>query len=270
MFHKIILAAFLAFSQASFAQHWELGGWLGTSFYQGDLTPNFSLKRPGFSGGAMVRYNFDKRFSLKAGASYLNVSGYDSDSDNAFQKQRNLSFASSILEGSLVGEFNFLPLSHSVKGDERFTPFLLLGVGVMKFDPMAEYNGRTYHLQPLGTEGQGPNGEYQLVMPNILYGGGFKFDLAEKWSLNIDFTVRYLFTDYLDDVSGKYADVLDLRDNRGVISAALSDRSTEFDPTQIPLGKPGFQRGDSGTMDSYFSIGIGLTYNFVSLKCPTF
>lgn len=269
MFKKAIFSALVLLVQTSFAQQWEVGGWVGSSFYQGDLAPDFSMKRPGLAFGAMGRFNFDNRLSLRAGISYLHVSGYDSDSENPFQRERNLSFFSPIFEGHLVSEFNFLPLSHSRKNKQWFSPFLLLGVGVMKMDPQTEYNGRTYALQPLGTEGQAKNGGYPLVNPNILYGGGFKFDIKENWSINIDITVRYLFTDFLDDVSGKYVDVEDLRDNRGELTALLSDRSLEGGSAQ-PLGRAGFQRGDSGTKDNYLSIGIGLTYNFVSLKCPTF
>ena len=69
---------------------------------------------------------------------------------------------------------------------------------------------------------------------------------------------RSTSTDYLDDVSGEYADMSGFSPLR----IALSDRSAS------KIGASGSQRGDFRKKDTYLFAGITLTYTFVSQKCP--
>ncbi len=251
------------------AQAWELGGWLGTTFYFGDLNTNFSLQRPGPALGVLVRRNFDTRVSLRAGINAGRMGFSDELSGNPFQQARNLSFASNFVEFSIGGDFNFLPYLH---GDRKrfYTPYLTAGVGVFAFDPEAKYNDRWYRLRPLGTEGQAEGNEYATVQPNLNLGGGFKVDLNASWSLNLEVNYRFLFTDYLDDVSGNYADVATIAATRGAVAAALADRSLELDPDGTPIGQPGRQRGDGVQRDGFMTVGLALVYSFTTINCPGF
>ncbi len=141
-------------------------------------------------------------------------SGEDANSSSAFQLQRNLSFKSSITDINAQVEFNFLKYVKNVYYNEegsRFTPYLSAGFGVFFFNPRASYKGKVYDLQPLGTEGQTDQsytqiGKYNLHSFSINYGGGFKYHVKRNLSLGIDFTIRRAFTDYLDDISGRYPD----------------------------------------------------------------
>jgi hypothetical protein len=251
------------------AQAWEVGGWLGTTFYFGDLNTNFSLRRPGAALGVLVRKNFDTRVSLRAGINAGRMGFSDALSKNPFQQARNLSFATNYAEVAVGGDFNFLPYLH---GDRRyfFTPYLTMGASVFAFEPEAEYNNRWYDLRPLGTEGQAVGNEYATVQPALTLGGGFKVDLSYAWSLNLEVNYRFLFTDYLDDVSGTYADVATIADTRGAVAAALADRSGELDPDALPIGQPGRQRGDGVRRDGFMTVGLALVYNFATVDCPAF
>lgn len=259
----IIIAVFSVFTTGLQAQDWEAGGWVGTSHYFGDLNPNYDFGQAELAAGIIARYNFNQRLAVKFGGNYGNISGSDALSDNVFQRNRNLSFRSEMLEGNLNFEFNFLTYEHGSKYN-GFTPYVFAGVSLYNFNPQAQLDGEWYDLQPLGTEGQFRGQEYNLTQVAMNYGGGFKFDLSFDWSINMFISSRRLFTDYLDDVSTVYADQGDLEEIRNEFSILLADRSLNNS------GTAGNQRGNAQNNDSYAFVGIGLVYNFARINCPWF
>lgn len=275
---KYILFALLCIGTSLSAQEGlEAGGWLGMSNYFGDLNTNLRLNRPGLAGGMGFRYNFNERICARLGLNAGTVQAYDSDSDNIYERARNLSFKSTVADVALQMEFNFLPYVHGSK-DQNWTPYLFLGLGASYFNPKAELDGEWYELRPFGTEGQFKGEEYYTVAGGWVYGAGFKIDLSYDWSLNIDLSARRLFSDYLDDVSSVYPDVDDVSDLRGEFGARFVDRSGELyksnpdfftrNSLEAPIGEPGRQRGNSGDRDTYVYFGIGIYYYFGDLKCP--
>ncbi len=249
---------------------WELGGWLGTSFYYGDLQPEFTLKKPGPALGVIARYNFNERICLKFSGNATRLGADDADSDNSFQRSRNLSFRSLVVDGSAQLEFNFLPYVHGSK-EEFYTPYLLGGFSVYYFNPKTEYNGEYVELRPLGTEGQFRGEEYYSIQGAATLGAGFKIDLNYRWSLNIECSVRKLYTDFFDDVSGVYADKDDIEALRGETALLLSDRSWEVINSEDPtIGEAGRQRGNSKDNDTYAFLGVGILYYFGDVRCPPF
>jgi hypothetical protein len=262
----IACAVFLLGATSTFAQKVEIGGWVGGSHYFGDLNNNFRLDRPHPALGAMLRYNFNPRISGKISANYGGISAYDSDNKSPLQQARNLDFESYIIDGTIQMEFNFMPYIHGSK-DDNFTPYLFLGGGMFGFNPRTRYNDRWVELNTLGTEGQYLGSEYALIQPQIAYGGGLKWDLTREWSMNVEFSARKLFTDYLDDVSGNYSDEANLRSLRGPLAVELADRS---DYKEGKIGQPSRQRGDGLNEDMYVFLGVGLMYNFNSVRCSDF
>lgn len=267
---SVVLFQFLMISLYG-QQGWEAGGWLGVSHYFGDLNTNLRLTDPGYAGGLLARYNFNKRVCIKFSGNYGNVSAQDADSENLFERARNLSFRSVVVDGAAQMEFNFLTYTHGSK-DEFFTPYLLAGFNVFYFNPQAEYNGQWVDLRPLGTEGQFRGEEYYTTQFGLVYGMGLKVDLSYRLSLNLELSGRRLFTDYLDDVSTVYADKDDLEKLRGEVAVALSDRSLLLQGVNEDgrLSQPGRQRGNSVTKDAFAMLGLGLVYYFGDLKCPEY
>lgn len=267
---KISIIAILCFGTciASAQQGWEIGGWLGSSHYFGDLNTSNRINRPHFAAGAVGRYNFNNRLCVKASANFGTVSAADKLSKNSYERQRNLDFKSQIFDGSVQLEFNFLPYIHG-SNNEFFTPYALAGFSICKFDPTTQYQGKTVQLRPLGTEGQFLNAEYFGTAGSFLYGGGFKFDVTDKWSINIELAMRQTFTDYLDDVSGVYPNMKELKKTHGQIAVDLSDRSL-LNADGTKLASRGVQRGNSQNNDTYGMLGVGLVYYFGDLKCPEF
>jgi hypothetical protein len=241
---------------------WELGGWLGASHYFGDLNTDLRIDKPGLAGGLIARYNFDGRLSSRFSFNYGRVSADDANSENNFERNRNLSFHSHILDFTSALEFNFLQYEHGSR-ENNYTPYVFGGFSVFYFNPTARLDGQNVALRPLGTEGQAVGEEYGSINGGIAIGAGFKWDLTHELSMNIEISTRFLFTDYLDDVSTTYPDADILSARRGAVAASLSDRSL------VPgIAAPGRQRGNSKDNDSYSFIGISLLRYFGSIPCP--
>ncbi|HHB78001.1 MAG TPA: hypothetical protein ENK85_02055 [Saprospiraceae bacterium] len=259
------VAMMLFFSLSAKAQHgWEVGAGAGVAYYFGDLNTNFRLDKPGLSGTVFARYDFNPRINTKIGIGYGHLQAYDEDSENIFERNRNLSFRSNIYEITGQFEFNFFKYVHGSR-DNFYTPYLFGGLTVFNFNPQAELDGTVYNLREYGTEGQFSGEEYYTTTMAAAYGIGFKVDLSFEWSLNLEISARKLFMDYLDDVSTVYADAGDLEALRGPIAPLLADRSL----SDVNIGSPGRQRGDSNGNDTYVLTNISLVYYFGSVQCPT-
>ncbi|MBO4653922.1 MAG: outer membrane beta-barrel protein [Bacteroidales bacterium] len=238
------------------AQKSEIGAMVGTSFYLGDLNPRTVFGMPQLAGGIIYRYNFSPRWAIRANVLFAKVAGDDAITNKHYE--RNLSFTSPITEIAVQGELNFFRLYHE-RGKNFFSPYLFGGIALFSFNPQAaDVDGTVYDLQPLGTEGQGFEGErkhYSLCNVAIPFGLGFRFNFAKYISLGFEWGMRFTFTDYLDDVSGNYYDNQLLKENRGSAVARLADKSEN-------VHAAGTGRGNSTTKDFYSFAGVVLTVRF--------
>ena len=260
-------------SHKCFAQEHEFGVWGGITNYFGDLNTKTSFKfvRPG--AGAFYRYNIKYRGAWRTSVNWGWAEFADSKTKTDWNLQRNLSFQTQIFDITSIVEFNFLKFDkNDPKGKHWFTPYLGTGFTLFFFNPKAQYQGKWYYLQPLGTEGQNdPSNsgvkKYRLYNFAIPIVGGFKFSVARNWNICIEAGVRKTFTDYLDDVSGKYPSYASLPGGSTGLAAALSDRSGENGGEKI--GKPGYQRGQSKKTDDYLMGGITISYTIMTPRCPS-
>ncbi len=257
----LLLLAIAILTKNVYSQNIELGGWLGTSHYFGELNTEFSVVEPGFAGGVGIRFLFNDRVSLQSMLGYAWIYGSDKNSNNTFEKKRNLSFTSPIIDFTNQIEFNFLPYVHG--SSDFFTPYLSAGLSVFYYDPRAEIDGKKYSLRDLGTEGQAIGEEYFEYTGALVTGIGMKWDITHVWSMNFEVSYRFTFTDYVDDVSTVYPNPGELESLRGEIAAKLSDRS----------GIPGFaiqgqQRGNSRDTDNLMFLRLSMMYYFGTIDCP--
>ncbi|RFZ85663.1 hypothetical protein DYU05_08725 [Mucilaginibacter terrenus] len=252
----ILFFCFIALNVS--AQTWEIGGNLGGAGYIGDLNSN-PVKLSGGSFGLFVKRNFNGYLGAKLNYQYGKIAGADSTSRYEQIYNRNLSFTDGLKELSLTAEFNFMKYIPDA-GKNKYTPYVYLGVGLTAFAPHAMYGGSEVSLRSLRTEGQ--ESEYRKNTMVIPYGAGFKYNIGGKWTLAAEVGYRYTRTDFLDDVSGLYADKSKLPNSTSVV---LSDRSGERGGAYI--GTPGTQRGDLRPKDIYMFAGFTLTYTFVTEKC---
>ncbi len=271
MKHKsfIIIALIIAsLPFAAKAQYLEAGFNGGGSNFIGDVGPyRIDLPR-GYHGGLLLRYNFNRYWSIRFQGNYGLIAADDANSGLDERKERNLSFRSEIWEVYSAAEFNFFEFEPGTKMNH--TPYINAGFGVFTFNPQARYNGSWYDLRPLRTEGQGTS--VGASAPYATASSYFVFSLGYKWSLGrysafaLESSFRSTYTDYLDDVSGYYADPQILVEEVSELSATLADRSLS------QSNKENLLRGNPSTNDWYIFTGFTLSFKFGELyeKCSDF
>jgi opacity protein-like surface antigen len=238
----------------------QFGLFGGISNYVGDMTDK-AYKNSSPAVGFTVGYQILNRVNLRAGLTLAKVQGADSLIKQADVRLRNLSFQSSITEFSAVAEFNTFDMDY-----KRWSPYVFAGLALYHFNPYTydQQNNKVY-LQPLGTEGQGLAGypkPYSLTQFALPFGGGIKYNISDNVRIGLEVGLRKLFTDYLDDVSGNYADPTDLLANRGQQSVDLSYREDEL-PNGDPIYPPkGETRGSPKYKDYYYFTGLHLVFTF--------
>jgi hypothetical protein len=251
-------------SVATQAQVWEIGITGGSMGYIGDLNQNNYKKLTNIAYGGMVKHNIDGFWSVKLSVLKGQIEANDSQSANAQEKERNLSFYTPITEASLQVEFNFFDYGR-LFGKKRITPFLFSGISGFTFNPKVDFNNKTYELKNYRTEGQ--TSSYPTSALAIPFGIGIKCNLSTNLNIIGEFGYRTAFTDYIDDVSGYYPKASELTTSDANFTAlrmALSDRSLN------KTASPDTQRGDFRKNDTYLFGGITLSYTFVSQKCYSF
>ncbi|MDQ2769130.1 MAG: DUF6089 family protein, partial [Bacteroidota bacterium] len=130
------------------------------------------------------------------------------------------------------------------------------------------YSDGTYvDLQPLKTEGQSTTySNYQVSIP---FGGGIRYRINRNFDASLEVGWRYTFTDYLDDVSTKYADP-------GLLTTAYQQYfgrgiSNNSNPQTAGFDNAGNVRGISTKNDWYIVTGVTLNYILTPrIKNPKF
>lgn len=235
---------------------------------------DINLKNTMACGSFFFGVVWKNEIALRMEATYGNVQAYDSIlanvKNNSEQRYyRNLSFRSPISEIMLVAEIHPFYIFGDFDEDHyppAVSPYLVAGIGYFHFNPEAYLNGNWVNLQPLSTEGEGfpeyPNVKpYKLSQINFPVGIGARYDLSPLVNLRAEIVTRFLQTDYLDDVSGRY-----------INPAVFANHFTGVQLTEALLlnnrAKPGAEtahpggiRGNPKSNDSYltFNLKIGIT-----------
>ena len=157
---------------------YEFGGMAGGSFYMGDVNKTTLFKNLNPGAGIVFRYNANFRIAFKANMAWATVSGSTAGLENVFPDDAQASFSRSLFELGGQFEYNFFPYSDQFAylHTKRFTPYLLLGIGIT----VAPGNGSTF------------------IGPNIPAGIGVKYKLKNRLNIGGEFTFRKLFGDGLD------------------------------------------------------------------------
>ncbi|HUB59207.1 MAG TPA: DUF6089 family protein [Puia sp.] len=259
---KRILLGALLFPLFADAQ-WNVNVFGGFANYFGDLQSSpYTTQQAHLAGGLGLQYDLTQHFSVLSNLTFGKVGASDEYSPQADLQARNLSFTTDISELNLLAEYNILSLrSHKI------TPYVYAGVAVYHFNPYAyDSTGKKVYLRPLSTEGEGlpqyPNvHEYALTQLAIPFGGGIKFRISDQVVLAYDIGMRKLFTDYLDDVSGRYVDQSTLLADKGPEAVEMAYRGNEI---KGGAGYPpaGTVRGDPRRKDWYYFSGLRVIIAF--------
>lgn len=262
----IILSAYNTFGQV------EVGVLAGTTLYGGDMSKTpFVLEEAKPAGAVFGEFKIGSKFGINGSLLYGKISGDDLNVEGTYK--RNLRFESNVFEFAVKGSYDILDPVFN-----RVVPYAYAGAALFHHNPTTELEGETIELQPLGTEGQGLEGNaapYSLWAFSVPLGGGVKYQLNDEIQLRADFGARMTFTDYLDDLSGpEYADPQELLEGNGEIAYQLAYRGDEID-TDYPDSysefsdeevRNKFLRSSGEYNDWYYLFGIGASYTFGGSK----
>jgi hypothetical protein len=223
----------------------------GTANYKGEMVNpgELGILKPNLALGA--EYYFAPRLSARAELTWFMLSGDDSKADDD-RKERNLSFRSHNLEFCVLGAFNLSPMGARFYQRSRLNFHVFAGIGVLRFNPKAKYQGEWVALQPLETEGV----SYARIQPVVPLGLGARIKINPFFNVLIEGGYRITFTDYLDDVSTtRYIEPALLKSD---LSRALADRRDEIGtkPENPLIGR----RGNPSNNDGYFIGNVTLQY----------
>ena len=304
----LITTTFLL-TQESQAQRWkkyrhEIQAGVGATSFLGELGGGDGPGRDLFSDvdGRSSRYLFTGGYrfklaefaSVRGNLTYARLRGDDALAGDVHRQSRNLSFKSPLIELTAVGEVYFirekLNSRYKVRGikgalGSSLSAYVFGGLGGFFFNPRAKFVGNAtyagdnkwYSLQSLGTEGQGQSGNrkpYSRINMCIPMGIGAKYNITRTVAISLEYGFRYTFTDYIDDVSGVYADPAKVKAANGGDGDAAAYFANPSVAVQdgdkvIYKGRRGFigeQRGNSNSNDTYMFLTLALNYKFVSKK----
>jgi hypothetical protein len=228
-----------------------VSGGTGAARYFGDLVQPGDLGkvRPNLYFGA--EYFFTARISVRAEATWFQIAGAD-----AIEIERNLSFKANNFELGGSATLQLFPNEKKFYQRKVVNPYIFAGYAFLWSNPTAEYQGKTYALQPLQTEGE----KYSRIQPVIPYGFGIKIKSSPWMDIAVEACYRETFTDYLDDVSKRrYVDRSTLPGGVNGISAKLSDRRNEIG-TEPPSPTTQGVRGNPNYEDSYATVNVKLLF----------
>lgn len=164
----------------------EIGAGVGMVSYEGDFNGNvLKNMQPMFS--ALWRYNFDPYKDLRLSATYGKLKGSSKDVDTYYPDYatEEYSFNRSLLDVSLVFEYNFWPYGtgRDYRGAKRLTPYIYGGIGA--------------------TSASG-GGSKSVFTANVPIGLGVKYKLNERMNLGLDWGIHFSLSDELDGVKDPY------------------------------------------------------------------
>ncbi len=167
------------------AQIYEVGFFLGSSNFIGDVgdTKYIAPQRP--AGGLLLKWNRSPRHAFRASFLLTELEGNDSTSDDPRRIARDYDFRNTIMEISAGMEFNFLDFDqHSL--EPQMTPYIYTGISTARH--------KNYFFQG-GVQTYENTYSWAYGIPMVV---GFKATTVKGLVLGAEIGVRYTFSDEID------------------------------------------------------------------------
>jgi hypothetical protein len=205
----IVLLSFLFTgfkTSAQFYKDMSVGLNGGAYIYQGDLTPNrygsFRTIQPGFS--LFVKKPINQFLAARIHMSFARLKGDDSRySKPEYRQQRNFYFTTPVKEFSAQLVWNIRGRNYD---DYGIMPYIFSGAGVSLIRVKKDYS----RIDP-AVFGESSDVYTGLAIDNargtprallsVPVGIGAEYPLSDRFSINIETSYRFVFTDYLDGFS---------------------------------------------------------------------
>jgi hypothetical protein len=181
----LILAMAINFN--GFAQdRIELGGFVGTSYYLGDLNPGTQFREPHLAFGGIARYIFNDRFVVKGTAIVGRLSGQYPQKDVRLNEvtTQSYSFNRRVIDVAAMAEYNFMSYDHQFISSTVFTPYFTFGLATT-----------AYQRYSNDIAGGDVKPVFVLSLP---FGFGVKYKVTNWIRVGAEWTFRKTFVDDLD------------------------------------------------------------------------
>jgi hypothetical protein len=244
------------------AQKVDIGIMAAGTHYYGDVVNELSPTSIRAAGAGFIRYRLNNYFALKAFGMMGKVAGDDKLSSSQWQNQRNWSFETLLMEGSMQIEWNLVEdRNNSRKLKNSMIPYVFTGIGAFYFKPQTQLaDGRLQSTAPLMLSGV----KYQQIAMAIPLGIGFRYYLNKKWLIGGELSIRYTTTSYIDDI-GNF-------DRYASAETTPFPKATRYFQSQRSSTnhQPGDLRGKMGqglnVNDMYAIFGVNIAYNLNKSK----
>ncbi|WP_246095531.1 type IX secretion system protein PorG [Saccharicrinis carchari] len=165
----------------------ELGGFLGASYYLGDLNPHKQFYQPSLAFGGLARYVISDRYAIKGTVGMARLKGSYPDNGVKFpQGEVPYSFNRSVGDATLQMEFNFVSYDHAFLSSTNFTPYVALGVGSTVYKRFSTEIGK--------------NSEQTVFILSLPFSIGVKYKINKWIRVGAEWSFRKTFVDDLDVV----------------------------------------------------------------------
>jgi opacity protein-like surface antigen len=174
----------------------DIGIWGGSSVYFGDIDEANPVQPLNLNLGGYFRYNFNARVGLRA----MVLSG--KFADEGVIEGVETSFTKSVQDFSLQIEINYLKY---ILGERKtpFTSYVTAGIGVAYF-PYDMDPGFIAGFNPQHNKGSAIISE-SVISTTIPFGIGFKYSIGQRLGVGIEYQMRKLFSDKLDNLDDPLA-----------------------------------------------------------------
>lgn len=265
---------------AQFAsRNWGLG--VGTSHYLGDIggTEDWGRNNPfdaqfrgtRLSGTGWVDRTLFPDVRLRTSFQVAQLRGDDAWTLNPARRARNLHFRNTVWEVATRGVVQVYSGHNTSTRGPQWGLYVTTGLGLFYHSPHSRI--RTgggdenlpiwYALRPLKTEGQ--ERPYSPIGLSWPIGVGATWPLEAGYRVGVELLWRYTSTDYLDDVSGYYADPGAI----GPLAARLASQANAVSVAEAgPMGgsvenhqysPAGTRRGSPDRRDGYATLQVTLS-----------
>lgn len=185
---------------------WQVGVKVGLNNYLGDLVvPHWNpIKGLDYGVALQGKYKLSDQWTVALGAGYLRLKGDESTYPE--RAARSYTFESSILEATLVAEYEFIrygklmDILRSYK--KRYSPFVYAGAGMAFTNPKPDFSQNTIgRFQPAIDKFADRDLRQQL--PVFPFGIGVKYGdyRSGTFAVQVQWGLTVTLTDLLDGVS---------------------------------------------------------------------
>lgn len=166
----------------------EIGGFVGASYYMGDLNPMTPFANPHLTVGGIGRYVFTDRLALKGMALFGTISGDYKSGDLKYLEANaaDYSFNRKVGDISAQMEFNFRSYDHKFISSTTFTPYISVGLATTIYNR-------------IDTESENSAGKPSFIL-SLPFGVGAKYKINKYVRVGAEWTFRKTFVDDLDYV----------------------------------------------------------------------